>query len=311
MHRLPPLNSLRSFEAAGRLRSLTKAADELGVTHSAVAQQIHQLESYLGQKLFDRQGRVLVLTPRARHFLVDVSGCLARLAAATEQMRNNPARRTLRVSVSLSFAHGWLLPQLPAFQSLHPEIDVALVTSPDYALDQLDETCDVLIRRDQPNLRRIGFVSQQLISNRLVPVCSPGLFASHRLQRPEDLRSARLLHFAGTPEMWQCWFHAAGVITGETLAGPVYDHFLLLIQAAESGIGIGLAPQFLVAQAVAQGKLQQLFPEVVLDASPFHCLYRDTPDDVELDLFIDWLMEAGCSAQALCLDQSMQFAQNR
>ncbi|MBB3212241.1 LysR family glycine cleavage system transcriptional activator [Herbaspirillum sp. Sphag1AN] len=305
MHRLPPLNSLRSFEAAGRLKSLTKAADELSVTHSAVAQQIHQLESYLGQNLFDRQGRALVLTPRARHFLVDVSGCLSRLAAATEQMRANPARRKLRVSASISFAHGWLLPQLAAFHARHPDIDVELVTSPDFAVDQLDETCDALIRRHQPNLRRIGFVSKLLVPNRAIPVCSPGFLASHALHQPGDLRPARLLHFAGLPEMWQCWFHAAGVTTSETLAGPVYDHFLLLMQAAESGIGIGLAPQFLVAQAVAEGKLLPLFPEVMLQGPPFYCLYRDTPDDADLELFLNWLLEAGQSAQDICMDQTM------
>ena len=104
MRRLPPLNALRSFEAAGRLNSLTLAAEELNVTQSAVAQQIRVLETFFGQKLFERDGRSLRLTLRARHYLVDVASCIGRLTEATEQMFEAPDRRQIRINTSSSFA---------------------------------------------------------------------------------------------------------------------------------------------------------------------------------------------------------------
>ncbi|RKF46811.1 LysR substrate-binding domain-containing protein [Paraburkholderia fungorum] len=292
MRRLPPLNTLRSFEAAGRLGSLTRAAEELCVTHSAVTQQIRALEDYLGQKLFERHGRTLQMTPHARHYLVDVAGCLSRLAEATTQMRGNTTRRTLRVNTSASFAHGWLIPRLARFHALHPEIDVQIVTVNGLNIDTLDESHDAIIRRYQPNLRRYGFDSRPLVANVAVPVCTPDLPGLDALRTPADLLQARLLHYAGLPEAWQYWFHCAAVPAGETLGGPFYEQFFLLVQAAASGLGIALAPQAIVEEDIQRGRLVALFPEVRLEGPPFHCLYRVAPQDRELNLFLDWLFGA-------------------
>ena len=289
MRRLPPLNTLRSFEAAGRLGSLTKAAEELCVTHSAITQQIRALEDYLGQKLFERNGRTLQMTPHARHYLVDVASCLSRLAEATAQMCETTARRMIRVNTSASFAHGWLIPRLARFHALHPEIDVQIVTRDDLNRDPVDESHDAIIRRYEPNLRRFGFDSRPLVANVGVPVCSPGLRELHALRTPADLRQVRLLHYAGLPEAWQYWFHCAEVPVGETLGGPFYEQFFLLVQAAASGLGVALAPKAIVEEDVQRGRLVALFPEVKLEGPPFHCLYRVAPQDRELNVFLDWL----------------------
>ncbi|CAM2161941.1 MULTISPECIES: LysR substrate-binding domain-containing protein [Burkholderia] len=288
MRRLPPLNALRSFEAAGRLQSLTLAADELNVTQSAVAQQIRVLESFFGQKLFERDGRSLRLTPRARHYLVDVASCLGRLAQATGQMFEPVGGHSIRINASVSFAHGWLLTQLAVFQAAHPDIDVQLVTSADMERDQFDETCDIVIRRYTPELRRKGFVSRPLLANVALPVCAPGHPALERVRVPADLRDAPLLHYAGLPQAWQYWFHQAGTDATETLRGPFYREFFLLVQAAASGLGVCLAPRAVVRDDLARGRLIALFPEVHLEGPPFHCLYRND-DDPALRTFIDWL----------------------
>jgi LysR family transcriptional regulator, glycine cleavage system transcriptional activator len=246
MRRLPPLNALRSFEAAGRLKSLAKAADELCVTHSAITQQIRVLEDYLGQKLFERNGRALEMTPRARHYLIDVASCLTRLTEATEQMRGGAVSRAIRVNTSASFAHGWLIPRLADFHAQHEGIDVQIVTTPDMGVEEVDESHDTIIRRNHPDLRRSGFVSRRLLANRAVPVCSPDLRERLALRIPADLASARLLHYSGIPEAWQWWFHNAGVPVSETLHGPYFEHFSLLVQAATSGLGIALAPHAIV-----------------------------------------------------------------
>ncbi|WCM24105.1 LysR substrate-binding domain-containing protein [Paraburkholderia bryophila] len=293
MRRLPPLNTLRSFEAAGRLGSLGKAAEELCVTHSAVTQQIRLLEEYLGQKLFERRGRKLEMTPRAKHYLVDVASCLGRLSEATEQMGGPATRRTIRVNTSASFAHGWLIPRLAQFHALQADVDVEIVAAPDQNIDLADESHDVIIRRFEPNLRRYGFDSRMLIANIAVPVCSPELRELAALRTPDDLRQVRLLHFAGIPEAWQYWFRCANVIVGETLGGPFYEQFFLLVQAAASGLGVALAPRAIVEEDVQRGRLVMLFPEVRLEGPPFHCLYRAAPQDRELKLFLDWLFDAG------------------
>ncbi|MDA0570123.1 LysR substrate-binding domain-containing protein [Burkholderia gladioli] len=292
MRRLPPLNALRSFEAAGRLKSLAKAADELCVTHSAITQQIRVLEDYLGQKLFERKGRSLQMTPRARQYLADVASCLGRLGEATTQMTGEAAARVIRINTSASFAHGWLVPRLAAFQARHADIDVQIVVSAEMSLDQIEESNDVIVRRYEPNLRRYGYVSRRLMANQAVAVCSPRLPDLDRLREPADLRNARLLHYTGIVEAWRFWFLNAGVPTGETLGGRYFEQFFLLVQAAVYGLGIGLAPRAMVAGDIEQGRLVQLFPEVRLEGAPFHCLYRDAPNDRELTVFLDWLFES-------------------
>lgn len=296
MRRLPPLNALRSFEAAGRLNSLTLAAEELNVTQSAIAQQIRVLESFFGQKLFERDGRSLRLTLRARHYLVDVASCIGRLSDATEQMFDTSDQRRIRVNTSSSLAHGWLLPQLGRFHVQHPGIEVELVSTPDMDVERIDESSDVIIRRYTPELRRRGFVSKPLLANTAVAVCASGHPALEMLRTPSDLRQAPLLHYTGLPQVWQYWFHQAGVPVGETLRGPFYDEFSLLVKAATSGLGICLAPRPVVQDEVAHGHLTVLFPEVRLEGPPFHCLYRDAPDDRPLGAFIAWLFE--CAAEA-------------
>jgi LysR family transcriptional regulator, glycine cleavage system transcriptional activator len=289
MRRLPPLNALRSFEAAGRLQSLSKAAEELCVTHSAITQQIRVLEDYLGQKLFERNGRTLQMTPRARHYLADVASCLGRLTEATAQMSGEEATRVIRINTSMSFAHGWLIPRLAAFQELHAGIDVQITVSAELGIEQVDESNDAVVRRYEPNFRRYGYASRPLIANRAIAICSPRLPELARLHEPADLRSARLLHYTDISDAWQYWFNSAGVATGETLGGRYFDQFFLLVQAAASGLGIGLAPQAIVEDDIQQGRLVQLFPEVQLEGAPFHCLYRDAPHDRELNVFLDWL----------------------
>lgn len=289
MRRLPPLNALRSFEAAGRLGSLTAAANELGVTHSAVSQQIKMLEDFLGQRLFVREGRFLRMTPRARHYLSDISRHFDQLTEATEHMCSQPGKRTLRVNTSLSFANCWLIPRLADFHASHPQVEVQIIASNDTSLDQLDEPFDAVIRRMEPEQRRLGYTSRLLLDNVAAPIAAAGYAASHNIRTPADLRQQRLLHFSGVPEAWQHWFHRAGVPASETLRGPYHEQFFLIIQSVINGLGIGLAPLSIVENEIREGKLEVLFPEIVLPGTPFHCLYREESADQDLNVFIDWL----------------------
>lgn len=291
MRRLPPLNALRSFEAAGRLGSLTAAASELGVTHSAVSQQIKMLEDFLGQRLFVREGRFLRMTPRARHYLSDVSRNFDQLMDATEHMSSQPGKRTLRVNTSMSFANCWLIPRLAAFHAHHPQIDVQIIASNDTSLDHLDEPYDAVIRRMEPDQRRLGYTSRPLLDNTAAAIVAKGYAERYHINTPADLRQQRLLHFSGVPEAWQLWFHRANVTSSETLRGPYHDQFFLIIQSVLNGLGVGLAPLSIVAQEISQGRLEVLFPDIQLPGTPFHCLYREEASDDDLNHFINWLFK--------------------
>jgi LysR family transcriptional regulator, glycine cleavage system transcriptional activator len=291
MRRLPPLNALRSFEAAGRLSSLTLAAEALNVTQSAIAQQIRVLEDFLGQKLFERDGRSVRLTPRGRHYWTDVSFCLGRLADATGRMLDTASRRPILVNTSTSFAHAWLLPQLAHLRRHHADIEVQIVVTPDHDVASLDSTSDVVIRRYTPELRRQGYVSQALFRTVAVAACAPDHPALATLRTPADLLDAPLLHYSGMPQAWQYWFHCAKVPVGETLRGPFFDEFLLTVRAATSGHGICLAPRAVIHDELMQGTLVTLFDdEVHLEGAPYHCLYRNADDDPQLSRFVQWLL---------------------
>lgn len=290
MRRLPPLNALRSFEAAGRLSSLTLAAEALNVTQSAVAQQIRVLEDFLGQKLFERDGRTIRLTVRGRHYWTDVSTCLGRLTEATEQMLSTTAHTPLRVNASTSFMHTWLLPRLGHFREQHPHIAVEIVATPDHNVAHLDDTSDVVIRRYTPELRRRGFVSQPLMRNEAVAVCAATHPIRQTLREPADLLGAPLLHYAGMPQAWQYWFHCAEVNVSETLRGTFFDEFLLSLRAATSGLGVCLAPRAVVRHELDSGQLVALFDDKVdLEGPPYHTLYRETQSSPHLATFVEWL----------------------
>ena len=143
--RLPPLNALRAFEAAGRHLSFTKAARELNVTQAAVSHQIKGLEAYLGLALFIRQNRGLALTPAGQSYLPAITRAFERLVAATAQLDSDVSTGILTVSVLPSFGARWLVPRLARFRQIHPDIDVRLIAT-DIHVNFEMESADIAIR---------------------------------------------------------------------------------------------------------------------------------------------------------------------
>lgn len=290
MRRLPPLKALRGFEATARLGSVSGAAEELCISHSAVSQQIRILEEFFGEKLFERDGRGVQVTVKARRYLEDVQNCLDRLGLASEKFADRKIRRSLRVNLSASFAHSWLIPRLPGFAALHPDIDVELTTPHDLKMDMLNAEYDIIIRRQEPGLGRPGYQVKKLIDMVAVPIASPALPELAQYQEPQDLQLARLLHFSGIPDGWNYWFQLAGLQPLETLGGRFFDEFLLLMQSAIYGFGVGIAPLATIREELKQNRLVYLFPEVRLVGPAFFCLHRDVPHDEDLNNFLHWLL---------------------
>lgn len=295
MRRLPPLNSLRAFESAGRWLSFAKAADELSVTPAAVSQQIRQLEDYLGIPLFRRLTRAVELTEEARTVLPLVTEGLDKLAEAVERLSREEESGLLTVSSAPTFAAKWLLQRLPDFAAKHPDIDVRL----DASLDNRDfdrDNIDIGIRLglgDYPGLDVTRIFGEQIFL-----VCSPALQSGpHPLRAPEDLKHHRLLHvewgdFNIPLPDWQMWTKAAGVDGINVDQGPRFTVENMAIEAAVRGDGVALVSSYAVEDDLRTGRLVRPF-DLVLEADFAYWLVLppERMRRAKVRAFCEWLLE--------------------
>jgi LysR family transcriptional regulator, glycine cleavage system transcriptional activator len=289
MRRLPPLRALRTFEAAARLASVTAAAEELNVSHSAVSQQIKQLEEYFGQKLFKRSGRGIEPTPEAAAYLEDLKACLDRIAIASEQLTQRNRGRVLKVNATPSFAMRWLIPRTAAFQLDNPSIDLRISTSTSDGIEHLNEPVDFIIRRDV--MARANHVCRRFLDDVSTVVVSPALFEKQRLRDPHDLLKVPLLHLRSRPDAWRRWFKVSEVNTPDAIAGPFFDHFFLSLQAAINGLGAAIVPHVLIQDDLSSGRLVRPFPDRNIVGPGFHVLYRTAAVKEHAGrIFLDWLL---------------------
>ncbi len=289
--RLPPLNALRAFEAAARLTSFTRAADELCVTHGAISRQVQALEAWLDRPLFERHNRRVVLTETGTAYLAEIGAALDRIAVATARQIEQSERRLLRVNALATFTMRWLIPRLSAFQLAHPATEVRLTTS-NTRLPDVSDAFDVAIRGGLDQVP--GFAGQPFLSEARIPVCSPALLARTALQQPEDLREHTLLHAATLPGVWAQWLSAAGVPALEPRGSVTLEHFYLTLQAALDGLGVAMGPKRLVADDVASKRLVLPFAGPALPARSY-CTYVPVSrvGDPAVHAFCEWLFEAG------------------
>ncbi|HET8726084.1 MAG TPA: transcriptional regulator GcvA [Alphaproteobacteria bacterium] len=249
-YRLPPLNSLRLFETAGRHLSFKLAAAELNVTPSAVSHGIQSLENWLGVALFARGHRSLVLTGAGAAYLPRVRAALELLATATESVPGRRPSGRLSVSVAPTFGMRWLIPHLPRFSDRHPEIEVSLDTSHrqiEFPRDGIDLSIR-MGRGDWPDLYATCLVVEEL-----VPVCAPGL--AETICAPADLAGQTLLHVTNVTEDWAAWARLAGVESLDFGRGLRFDTIHMALEAAAQGLGIAVGRLPLIAADLAAGRL--------------------------------------------------------
>jgi LysR family transcriptional regulator, glycine cleavage system transcriptional activator len=249
---LPPMHTLRTFEALGRLRNFTRTAEELYLTASAVSHQIKAIESFYATKLFQRNRRDVILTPAGERLVEVVRSTLQQLSSVGESLRVRDASR-LSVTAPPSLASRWLMPRLGEFLREHPEIDFKLHATA--ALVDLDaEEADVGIRYG--NGRWPGLRSEKLFDEEVFPVASPGYQAQLKVRRSADLKRCLLLR--DDFQSWEDWFVKVGMKVGNAASGPVFSDSALLLQAAEAGHGVALARSLLVADTIAAGALVRI-----------------------------------------------------
>ncbi|OZI25964.1 LysR family transcriptional regulator [Bordetella genomosp. 9] len=282
---LPPLNPARAFEAAGRLLSISRAADELSVTPAAVSRQVRLLEAYLGTPLFNRVRGALELTPAGARYLSELMPLFANLRSATAAVtRKRDSGGTLRIRSPATFAVRWLIPRLAGFHRSNPQVDVQVTTS-SRPLDFQREEIDAGIELGDGVWP--GVHTLRLMPNVLVPVAAPAL----RLNEKTRLDRQTLLHSLARPDDWSLWLRAAGRTLVDSSRGMKYETSLLAYQAALEGHGIAIAQKALVDKELAEGSLVAPFA-FVLDRGHY-TYYLAWPagraQPAALRAFRDWL----------------------
>ena len=285
------MKALLALEAAARTGSLTAAAAELNVTHSAISQRIKTLETHFGQALLARGARGVTPTPQADQFLEALRASLDRVALAAGQLARSGEKRVLSVNALPSLTLRWLIPRLSSFQLANPRIEIRVATSVERP-GALKDAHDVVIRRSP--MAREGHACVRFLDDVQGPVAAPAYLARHRIEAPADCLDHTLLHLASRPDAWKRWFGAAGVGLKAPLTGPVFDHFFLSLTAASNQLGIAIGSLAIIGDDLAQGRLRRLFPDIVIRGSGFHALHRKPErGDTALETFIAWLCAEG------------------
>jgi LysR family glycine cleavage system transcriptional activator len=271
---LPPLTSLRAFEAAARSLSFTRAARELHVTPAAISHQIRGLERFLGVTLFQRAGRRLELTSDGQLAAEHFKEAFDRIARGVQALRPQSREGELTVSVTPAFATRWLVPRLQSLSHALPQVRLKLVTGTgpvDFDRDQID----LAIRFGRGGHE--GVVSEQLFGEWVAPVASPAFMRSHQLRKPADLARVRLLHDesmrrVGRPPTWSEWLRAADAPAIEVDGGTVFDDSHLALQAAVEGQGVALGRLAYSVNDLAQARLVLPFRQVIALDLHYHLL---------------------------------------
>jgi LysR family transcriptional regulator, glycine cleavage system transcriptional activator len=287
LRRLPPLNSLKAFEAAARSESFTRAAEELCVTQGAVSQQVKALEATLGLKLFARERQRLAITDAGRDYLAVVRDALDRIAVGTERLVQRQTSGVLTVSTSPDFAAKWLVHRLGRFAEAHADIDLR-VSATMHHVDFAREDVDLAIRHGDgkwPGLEAVRLCAEQLF-----PVCSPKLVSGRRrLGKPTDLLKFPLLRLEGS-DAWSKWFDAAGVLN-PVLHGPVLNRASMLIDAAVDGQGVALARTALAAWDLINGRLIRPFDLSLRMSNTYWIVCpKATAALPKIKMFHEWLL---------------------
>jgi LysR family glycine cleavage system transcriptional activator len=282
---LPPLTTLRAFEAAARHANFASAADELSITPAAVSQQVRHLEDHLGVRLFTRRARSVEVTAAGADYARTVGTVLDQLALATERIHHADQAGKLTIATTPSFAAQWLMPRLIQFLELHPELDVRLSTT-NALVDFARQDVDVAVRYGDG--RWPGLQAELLTATELFPVCSP-LFrqGSQRLRIPADLHPRSLLRLMS--DEWPKWL-AAAKLDDMRAEGPQYSDVGLLTQAAMAGQGIALGQSIIVADHLAGGRLIEPFNLRIPSQSAYYIV--GLPGDLDrpkVRAFSEWL----------------------
>lgn len=261
-----PFGALRTFESVARLHGFGRAAEELGVTQSAVSQQVKSLEDWLGCRLLTRGSGRATPTEEGSELAQAVAAGFGAITSLCHDLRSTrSAHPAIGLSCLPGFAVNWLFPRLINFDQRHPDIPVSIMTT-DAQADFAQGHTDLAIGYGLGNYA--GLHVEKLIPERLFPVCAPGLLERVPLERVQDLARHTLLYddladSGGSPPTWDYWARELGLTLPRPARIRRFGQSNMVVQAAISGFGVALGREPLVIDALNDGRLIRPFPQVV------------------------------------------------
>ncbi|HEY3146544.1 MAG TPA: transcriptional regulator GcvA [Dongiaceae bacterium] len=301
--RLPGLSAFKTFEAAARHRSFSRAAEELGVTPAAVSYLVREVEAQLRVKLFHRTSRTVRLTDAGEILNSAVAAALDDIGRAVERVSGADGQPRLNVTATPSFAIKWLVPRLNGFLQRFPDVDVRVDMSR-HVVDFAREEMDLAIRFGTGEYP--GLQVHRLLTDTVSPVCSPKLMKGKRpLRHPRDLRHHTLIHVdwqgqGATWPTWQMWMMSAGLSGIDATRGIHFDQGVMAIQAAIDGQGVALGDSSLIATDLAAKRLVRPF-DLSLAAPPRFAYWVVVPPRAAerplVKEFRDWMLTEASAMQ--------------
>lgn len=253
-HTLPSLNALRAFNETARTLSVTRAAEALHVTHGAVSRQLRQLEEQLGVNLFRREGRGLALTGEGEQLRDSTSQAFALLTRGCAQLKRRAAGAPVVLGCSGSFLARWFIPRLDRLQTQYPDLNLHLTASESINGENMPCGVDAILRFAEPPWP-IGAQVIDLAPELMGPVMKPGLIDTDTTLTPARLQNLPLLHTQSRERAWSLWLSAQGLDTTRIRRDQAFEHLNYLLEAALAGLGVAIAPAYLVEEDLRTGRL--------------------------------------------------------
>ena len=286
---LPPLATLRVFEAAARHENFKQAAEELGLTPSAISHGVGTLEEWLGIELFDRGPRGVALSQAGRDYVAYITDALETIAIGTRRLPRFRGERRVRLSVAPTFASRWLLPRLPEFRRLHPRILISIDTS-HRRVNLSTEDGDFAVRMGQEPPP--GFSADLLLRETLVAAASPEYLATVAQEGKIDWSRAILLKVQTLSLDWSGWVEATGTLVPEAAESLHFDTIHMAQEAAARGLGIAIVRRPFVEEHLRSGRLVVVGPtRTGLSSSYWLVTPEGTETRPEMIAFRRWLLE--------------------
>lgn len=293
----PTIQELLAFDAVARHESLTLAAGALCITVSAVSKQVAGLQGFLGVELLRKHGRGVLLTPQGRAYWQKIAASLRAIETASFEARSGGGEAGLLTLASVpTFLTRWLIPRLPQFRQRHPQVTLSFSRHLE-PLDGMPPHVDAAIRYGPGAWPDVS--AEYVAGREFVLIASDALAqGQHHIRQPADLLGHTLLHHAEAASAWPLWAAQHGVPEGQVAAGPRFAQYSALIQAARSGLGLGLVPRVLVEDELADGSLHSpCGTPVAVDQGHYLCF---RPQRMQLPAFVAfraWLLAEGARSR--------------
>lgn len=272
----PSFAGLKAFFAVGRDHGVAEAAKRLGVTRSAISHQLKKLETELGIRLYERKAGTLQLTTQGETFLRTIEQPMNQIRDATEQIRSSPRRRRVTLTLTPSFAAGWLMPRMKKLAEQHPELELSLVCTT-RVVDLGTENVDIAIRRGAGNWQ--GLECVPLFREEVVPIVSPALLSeSDSGSLTALIARSQLLINSNLPHEWEDWCSFTGLELDEDVKRFVLESYELTLAACQDGLGVALGRRPLIDPLLASGELLQPFKDTGANTSGHFIVWRKDHD---------------------------------